>query len=405
MSSTEKLRQKEEELEILHRVAGYISSALSLEELLEKTVDTAVSLTGADSCLIYLLDEEAGELVLKASKNPHPEVLDKIKLKMGEGLTGWAAKKMEPLAISSEAYSDPRFRGFAELPEDAYEAFLSVPVISGDELVGVINLQNRKEHEYPEYQVNLLFTLAQYLGSAVKNAAAILEIREKARQLELLSQISGTIISDGYINEILQLIATMAAQVLKSKICSIMLLDERKQELVIAATQSLSSAYRDKPPIKVGQSVSGRAVLEKRVITVDDVTADRDYMYPGIARSENIVSMLAVPMMVKERVIGVINSYTDKLREFSQEEINILRAIANQAAAAIENTRLSEEVIKAREELETRKLIEKAKGVLMKDLGISEDEAYRKLRKKSMDLRKSMRDLAEAVVLAADVER
>jgi len=405
MINESELMNKEEELNILHKVAGYISSKLSLEELLERILSIATELTGADSCLLYLYEPAEKQLVLKASMNPHPESLNNIIIKLGEGLTGWAAREKRTLSIASRAYRDPRFRGFAELPEDAYEAFLSVPILSAGELVGVINLQNIKEHEYPEYQSRLLFTVANYLGSAVKNAATQAEAEKKGERLKLLSNISGTIVSDSYINEILQLIVTMAAQVLKSKICSIMLLDEKNKELVIAATQSLSLDYKNKPPIKLGQSVSGRSVMEKRVITVNDVRKDKGYMYPDIARSEGIVSMLAVPMMIRERAIGVINNYTDTVHEFTQEEINILRSIAGQAAVAIENTRLRDEILKAREELNTRKLIEKAKGVLMKDMGISEEEAYKKLQKKSMDLRKSMKDLAEAVVLASDIER
>jgi AmiR/NasT family two-component response regulator len=104
-------------------------------------------------------------------------------------------------------------------------------------------------------------------------------------------------------------------------------------------------------------------------------------------------------------VIGVINSYTQKEHKFSAEEIGILQAIANQAAVAIENTRLDQEILSAKEALETRKTVERAKGVLMKELGIDEDGAYRKIHKKSMDLRKSMREVAEAIIVASEIRR
>ncbi len=224
-------------------------------------------------------------------------------------------------------------------------------------------------------------------------------------KINILSEISKAIISDRYIKEILQLIVTMTAQLMNSKICSIMLLDEKKQELFIVATQSLSQKYINKPNVKVGQSISGKAIKEKRPITVLDVTKEPIYMYPNIAKEEGIVSMLAVPMVIKGKAIGVINVYTDKEHKFTNSEINILQAVANQSAVAIENTRLNRELLETKEALETRKIIEKAKGLLMKELGISEDEAYRLINRKSMDLRKSMKEVAESIILTMDLKK
>ena len=160
-----------------------------------------------------------------------------------------------------------------------------------------------------------------------------------------------------------------------------------------------------KPGLKVGQSVSGRVVQEKRPIHVSDVTKEPAYTYPDVAKKEGIVSLLSVPMMIKDRVIGVINSYTQSEHNFTKEEISILQAVANQAAVAIENTNLSQEILTAREALESRKLVERAKGILMRELGVSEDEAYKKIHKKSMDMRKSMKEVAEALILAFDFRK
>jgi signal transduction protein with GAF and PtsI domain len=253
--------------------------------------------------------------------------------------------------------------------------------------------------------VNLLFTVSRYLGSAIHNAIIYEEVTRKAKQLDLLSEVSRTIVSDHYLKEILQLIVAMTAKVMDSQICSIMLLDEKRNELFIAATQSLSQEYLSKPNLKVGQSVSGKVVLEKRPTTVLDVTKEPGYMYPEVARQEGIVSLLSVPMMVKDRAIGVINSYTKSEHRFKQEEISILQTVANQAAVAIENTHLSEEILTAKEALESRKIIERAKGILMKELDVTEDEAYKKIHKKSMDLRKTMKEIAEAIILSSELRK
>lgn len=401
-----KVDQKDQELAVLHQVAQHISSNLQLNELLGHIIRMVKALTRADSAFIYLYDSHRNELIMRGASRPEEKgLVGTIRLGMGEGVTGWAAKEKTPVALSSEAYKDPRFRSFTDLVEDRYEAFLAVPILSKDEIIAVMNVHHKKKHVYPDSQINLLFTVSKYLGSAIENAIIYEEIDKKAKQLDLLSEISRTIVSDYYLKEILQLIVTMTAQVMESKICSIMLLDEKKQELVIASSQSLSKEYLTKKNLKVGQSISGKVVKEKRPITVLDVTKESGYMYPNVAKKEGLVSMLCVPMMIKDRVIGVINSYTQHQYKFSEEEIGILQAIANQAAVAIENTRLDQEILAAKEALETRKVVERAKGVLMRELNVSEDEAYRKIHKKSMDLRKSMKDVADAIMVAYDMRK
>lgn len=405
MKLSEKLEQKEQELRIIHEVAKDISSNLELKELLGRIITMIMNLVTADSCLIYLYDRPNDELILTASNKPKEKSIGRVKLKIGEGVTGWAAKEKRPVVLPKEAYKDQRFKTFSSLEEDKYQAFMSIPILSKDEVVGVMNIRNMEVYNYPEHQVNLLFTVSRYLGSAIHNTIIYEEVIRKAKQLDLLSEVSRTIVSDHYLKEILQLIVTMTAKVMDSQICSIMLLDEKRNELFIAATQSLSQEYLSKPNLKVGQSISGKVVLEKRPITVLDVKKESGYMYPDVARNEGIVSLLSVPMMLKDRAIGVINSYTRSEHQFRQEEISILQAVANQAAVAIENTHLSEEILTAKEALESRKVIERAKGILMKELGVSEDEAYKKIHKKSMDLRKTMKEIADAIILSSELRK
>ena len=221
--------------------------------------------------------------------------------------------------------------------------------------------------------------------------------------IEALSKIAQVITSDMYLDDILKLIVTVTAQTLGSKICSIMLADEKSQELVIRATQSISEDYNRKPPLRIGEGIDGKAAEEKRAISIYNVIQEKEYKYKDIARKNGLVSLLCVPLMVKGRVIGVINLYTSKLHKFTKNEVNMLTTVANQAAMVIENTELMVRTRVIQEELETRKLVEKAKGILMKEQGLSEAEAYRTIQKYSMDSRKSMRQVAEAVIIAQAV--
>ena len=226
---------------------------------------------------------------------------------------------------------------------------------------------------------------------------------KKHKGFDLLYEVSRAIASNRYLEEILLLVVGMTADLMGSKICSLMLLDEEKHELVIKATQSLSEHYRTKPPIKVGESVSGRAVQKKMPITVCDVTTESGYNYPDIAKMEGLRSLVSVPMMVKNRVIGVLNCYTATEHEFNEEEIRLLVGVANQAAVAIENTNLLAEKIAAVEALETRKRVERAKGILMKRYSVEENEAYRMLQKQSMDKSHSLKEIAEAIILSEEM--
>jgi GAF domain-containing protein len=194
------------------------------------------------------------------------------------------------------------------------------------------------------------------------------------------------------------------AEAMNSPICSIMLLDEKKEELVIKATQSLGSAYASKPNIKVHKSLLGRVVIDRKPLIIRDVTQEKGYNYPELARQEGLRSLVSVPLMIKDKVIGVFNLYTSQERQFSNEEIQLLSAVANQAAVAIENTKLMTETLAMQEALETRKLVERAKGVLIREEQLSENEAYRMIQQKSMKLRKSMREISEAIILAAEIK-
>ena len=222
-------------------------------------------------------------------------------------------------------------------------------------------------------------------------------------QMEALSKISKAITSDLYLEDILRLIVTVAAQAMGSNLCSLMLLND-KNELVIRATQTVSEAYTKKMPIKIGEGISGKVALENKPKMIYDVVKAKDYKYKDIAKREGICSLLCVPLSVKGRVIGVLNCYTSKKHKFSKQELDVLTALANQAAVAIENAELDLRARSAEEALTTRKLVERAKEILSEDANILPSEAYRLIQKQSMDSRKTMREIAEAVILAREIK-
>jgi FixJ family two-component response regulator len=169
-------------LGLLNKVASRMSAATPLQEVLAEVVEFVASVVECDSCFAYLLEND--ELVLRASKNPHPELVDRLKLKLGQGITGWVAEHREPVAVTRSAFEDPRFKLFNELPEDRFEAFLSVPIISGGRLVGVINVQDRAEHQYSPREIGLIATVGFLVGAEVERARLESENLELSNRLE-----------------------------------------------------------------------------------------------------------------------------------------------------------------------------------------------------------------------------
>jgi len=223
--------------------------------------------------------------------------------------------------------------------------------------------------------------------------------------IDALSKISKVITSDLYLEDILKLIVTLTANVMNVKICSLWLLDDRTKDLKIRATQAMSKEYLKERSIKLGEGIVGLVAKEKKPIAILNVLKNKRYKEKELAKKEGLVSMLSVPMMVRERVIGVINCYTTFPYRFKKSDIDLLTAVANQAAVAIENTELLVKTKIIQEELEARKKIEKAKGILMKEQGLSEEEAYNLIRRSSMDRRIPMKDIAEAIILSYEIRK
>ena len=160
----QRLERSEQQLRLLQKISRYMVREIALEEVLKGVVTLVVEFMACDSCLLYLLDDN--ELVLRAANPPHPAI-GKVKLALTEGLTGWVARERRLLSISREAYHDPRFKFFSDLPEDTFEAFLSAPILSRQRVEGVINVQHRNPHPHTGIEMELLTTIGEQVGSLV----------------------------------------------------------------------------------------------------------------------------------------------------------------------------------------------------------------------------------------------
>jgi uroporphyrinogen-III synthase len=170
------------EIGFLHEIGSRFAAADSLQTVLHRIVHFVSSVVQCDSCFIYVLEGDG--LVLRASKQPHKDVVDRLKLRVGQGITGWVAEHRQPVAVGCHAFDDPRFQVFNELPEDRYEAFLSVPVLCRGRLVGVINLQHRYPHEHSGSEIQLVSTIGFLVGAEIELARLESENNELSERLE-----------------------------------------------------------------------------------------------------------------------------------------------------------------------------------------------------------------------------
>ena len=343
-----RIRQLEEALDArasetaaLRRISEATGQVVTTDDILPLIAEVALEVTGTESALVYLFNEAHDTLVLRAATDePIKPLIGKLRLKMGEGITGWVAREKKHVALASEAWSDERFKFLPDLNEDRYQSILSVPLIWRGECIGVVNVRTQAPHDYTKTQVQLLSAIASQVAGSIHASRKVRNAEKSATHLSTVAEVSRTITSNLYLEEILQLAVAATAQTLNFKIVALRLVDEEKQQLIIKAVHATSKDYARRPPLHIGEGLAGKAVETGKVVTVLDVKKSPDYKFGDIAREQNLTSLACVPLKVRDRVIGVLNCYTDRPHEFTQDELAVLSTLGNQVAVAIENAKL-----------------------------------------------------------------
>ncbi len=227
------------------------------------------------------------------------------------------------------------------------------------------------------------------------------------KYIKALMDISRAITSEFYLEDILKLIVMVTAKVTGYEICSLWLIDESTSpaKIRLKASQTIDPDYVKDRSLDLTEGVVGYVATSKRPLLIRDVLREPLFKEKEMAAKLGLVSMLSVPLQVRDgKVVGVLNCFTIKTHHFSETEVNLIRTVANQAAVGIMNTELMVKTKVIQEELETRKLVERAKEVLMRRRSKTGEEAHRWIQKRAMDTRKSMRYVAEAILLSEELE-
>ena len=189
-------------LRLLTETIAAVNSTLDLEEVLELVASKVAEALEADACFVYLYDERADELVLRATHGTRVEEMTRRpRMRPGEGITGTAAAERAPVAIAARAHLDPRFKLFPNLPEDEYESILAVPILARETLEGALNVRTRAPREHSEAEIDLLVAIASQVGQTIEHAKLYADAQRRVHELEALARISEAVSESLYLEE------------------------------------------------------------------------------------------------------------------------------------------------------------------------------------------------------------
>ena len=322
--------------EIGSSLANVMVAAPSEDQLLADAAEQIRYSFAADECDIFLGDKVS--LTLRASTG-NPDMVGRVRQGSGAGLAGAATSQNRPLIIP-EALSDKD--AYRRVPWEKldHQSALVVPMPEDSAPLGAVVVYRKEKWAISDHDVLKLVRLAAELSTGLRIYRAAFEAGSQANRLGVLSEVTKTLTDSPYLEEILQLLVTLTARRFNYKVVTVRLLDEKRQELVLRATQANNRAYQNKRAIKLGESIAGRAIQTGEIVVVEDVQASDEYIGHDLAEEQGLRSMACIPLLIGGKAVGVLSCYTGEVREFAEDEIAALETLANQAAVMIEHAKL-----------------------------------------------------------------
>lgn len=313
-------------LSALRDIARALSGAWALDSTLDLIAEKTTAVTQVDSCSIYLLDSDSDLLRLQASTGLARQSFGHAVLRVGEGLTGYALQANCPIA-AADAQNHPRFKTLDETMEAAYTSLLAIPLLIEERPIGAMNVQTIREHDFTADEIELVALIGDLAAGALAKAQLYDKQRRQIDELQALADVSELVTSPQYLDDILDVVTAMAARAMQTAVCLIFLLNEDSTHL------ELHSAKRNDP----------NHPLYMLPVNDGDMTAavsSSSVAIAGWMAKNRLQTVMAVPLSVRDKVIGVLACYGEGKRPFSPEQHGLLTTLANQTALAIENGRL-----------------------------------------------------------------
>ena len=339
------LKARFDRLNLLYHVGNVIHSTLDPQEALQLILKEAVQLMRASSGSVVLVNPTSSFLEIQVAQGLPPNAAA-LKLRVGEGITGWVARTGQPARVGDVA-KDPRYI----MLRKNIRSELAVPFEVNGETRGVINVDSDRKDAFDAGDQELLEGLALQAARVIQNTWLYEQLRLKARLFEALANVSRTINSTLNLDDALNVVTHEACQLMHAKMCSLMMLDETSEWLDLRASHGAGESYIRKPRLNIHESLLGVVARRKKPMQVENVQISSRYQHVEVARREGLVSLLSVPLQFGDQVIGTLSVYTGQPYNFSNEEIRILSAMAELSAIAIEKARLYERIVDVEEQL------------------------------------------------------
>ena len=329
---------------ILNEVSKVTATDFEINKILEKFLDITMEAVQADAGSILLIDKLSDTLYFAVARGKKASKLKDYKLTLGEGIAGWVAQSGKPL-ITPDVKKDKRFAAKIS-KEIKYETrnIICAPLKFEEEVLGVIELINKKGDEvFNEEDLDMLLTFTPYIGVILKNAQLFIEDRKKIKRLEHLMEITKFVNSTLNLETLLDRMLEIFTNVLNAEAGSILLLDEEKDELFFAAATGEKKDSIKNIRVPIGEGVVGWVAREDKPVLIADAQNDPRFFKQADQKTKfKTKTIVAVPLKTKEKLIGVVEILNKKDGLFNEEDLNLLEALSNQAAVAIENAKLYE---------------------------------------------------------------
>jgi GAF domain-containing protein len=322
-------------LRIFQEISKTISTTLAVEQRLKLLAQGVVKALEVKGCTIRLLDDTGEHLELVASHGLSDEYVNKGAVtadkSLSDALTG-------QVVVVKDATSDPRVQYPEAAKKEGIASIVSIPIIVREKVIGVLRLYTAQERDFSREEMDFTNALAEQGGLEIENARLFQQVLGEVEYLKAVGEVSKALSSTLDIAKILDLIVTKAMQVLKLKACSLRILDPNTNQLELACSYGLSDEYLKKGPVDMDRSLA--STMTGEVVWIENAPTDSRTQYPQEAKKEGIASILSVPMILRDKVIGALRLYTPKPRKFLDFEIDFAQSMAEFGALALENAKL-----------------------------------------------------------------
>jgi GAF domain-containing protein len=322
-------------LKIFQEVSKTISTTLSVESRLKVLAEGLVKALDVKGCTIRLLDASGKELELVASHGLSDAYFEKGTVEADKSIS--AALSGRTVAIK-DARTDPRIQYPEAVKQEGIVSMVTIPIIVREKVIGVLKLHSAEPRDFTMEEIDFATALAEQGGVAVENARLYEEVLEEVKYLKAVSEVAKALGSTLETPQILALIVEKAVEMLSLKACSLRLVNPKSKRLELAISRGLSQEYLNKGPVDMDRSIA--STMTGEVVWIRDARHDLRAQYPEEAKKEGIASILSVPMLLNDQVIGALRLYTAEPRKFNDSQVEFATSMAEFGALALENARL-----------------------------------------------------------------